>query len=68
MCVGCFASIVVCLVLSISALIMSTECLRDRAAYMCRSKTVENTATTKVMPAAEMGSAAKSAWQLEQEQ
>ena len=54
--------------LSISALIMSTECLRDRAAYMCRSKTVENTATTKVMPAAEMGSAARSAWQLDQEQ
>jgi hypothetical protein len=33
------ASIVVCLVLSIAAVIMSTECLRDHVAKLCQGKT-----------------------------
>ena len=32
------ASIVICLVLSIAAIVMSTECLRDRAAKICQAK------------------------------
>ena len=37
------ASIIVCLVLSIAAVIMSTECLRDRAAKICQKKKVNVT-------------------------
>ena len=37
------ASIIVSLVLSIAAIIMSTECLRDRAAKICRKKKVNVT-------------------------
>jgi hypothetical protein len=50
------ASIVVCLVLSIAAVIMSTECLRDRVAKVCQSKTSkkveeeEKSISTKVTP------------------
>jgi hypothetical protein len=37
------ASIIVCLVLSVAAVIMSTECLRDRAAKICQKKKVNVT-------------------------
>jgi hypothetical protein len=50
------ASIVVCLVLSIAAVILSTECLRDRVVRICQSKTSkkveeeEQSISTKVTP------------------
>ena len=51
------ASIIVCLVLGIAALIMSTECLRDRAAKICEKDKEKNLAestlsknNTKVAP------------------
>jgi hypothetical protein len=63
------ASIVVCLVLSLVVLILSTECLRDRAAKMCQTgsnkkKKTMATSITKVTPTfnADIEEAAKKAW------
>jgi hypothetical protein len=47
------ASIVVCLVLSLVVLILSTECLRDRTVKLCRSKNGKGKTlnSSKVAPA-----------------
>ena len=57
------ASIAVCFVLSIGAVIMSTECLRDRAVKMCRSKKEKNVVlnSSKVAPTQQKLSAIENA-------